>query len=396
MGRIRHQEGRVEEVGKVKKWKGHYYTYDQDGTRHHRSVDLGFKKDKPKHKAKEELRAIIERETTQQILTSGEDTFGWFWSQRFLPFQEWSSKTRYTAEGIMKNHVLPTLGPVKLNQIDKYRIQILVQSLKGYSEGLCQMVRYFIRRTLDEAIEQDLITRNYAAKVKLPADRKRPTKRYLTVEEIILLLQELKPRDWLICRIAIVLGLRPAELFALKWNDFDEAHQQLRIDESYGDAGGGKMEWKPTKTEGSNGWVSMPPEIANEIRAWRKVSPPGLYLFSNCKGEPLDRRNFLVQVIQPAAIRAGILQPRPKGLPKGTVWQSRATAVNFQGFRRTCATLLQKHGNLKDAQSHLRHASSATTMKHYIQQIPASTRAAIEGLDAELFGSKPIARLSVQ
>jgi len=46
-------------------------------------------------------------------------------------------------------------------------------------------------------------------------------------------------------------------------------------------------------------------------------------------------------------------------------------------MRRTLGTDLQKHGTMKDAQGALRHASIKTSADVYVQEIPASVRAAI-------------------
>jgi hypothetical protein len=46
-------------------------------------------------------------------------------------------------------------------------------------------------------------------------------------------------------------------------------------------------------------------------------------------------------------------------------------------MRRTLGTDLQKYGTMKDAQGALRHASIKTTADVYMQEIPASVRAAI-------------------
>jgi len=81
------------------------------------------------------------------------------------------------------------------------------------------------------------------------------------------------------------------------------------------------------------------------------------------KGQKVPRRakNFLKWRIYPIADRLKI----PRKL------------VTFQVIRRTLGTDLQKHGTMKDAQGILRHASIKTTANVYMQEIPASVRAAI-------------------
>ena len=39
---------------------------------------------------------------------------------------------------------------------------------------------------------------------------------------------------------------------------------------------------------------------------------------------------------------------------------------------------------VKDVQAHLRHTTAKTTLDHYIKEIPASVRAAVESLDSLL------------
>ena len=68
----------------------------------------------------------------------------------------------------------------------------------------------------------------------------------------------------------------------------------------------------------------------------------------------------------------------------GPVRDGYLVGVNHQAFRRTCATYMQKHGTVKDVQSHLRHASATTTVGLYMKEIPVSVRAAVAELDKAL------------
>ena len=63
LGRDRHQDGWVEEVGtRIKKWRGHYYIYernaDGDDVRRHKTITLGAKARMRKGDAQEILDAI--------------------------------------------------------------------------------------------------------------------------------------------------------------------------------------------------------------------------------------------------------------------------------------------------------------------------------------------------
>lgn len=386
MARQRYQEGRLEKTGAkgAEKWKGHFYTYDNQGKRHHRAVIIGTVKEKTKTDALKEMRRIIEKETGVVQPAKETDSFGWFWEERFVPFQTWTPPTRQNILGLFRKHVLPDLNGVPLSEINKVHIQKLMLKLESKSYSLSKHIRTYLRASLREANDQGVIPKDPTRGVKILADRHKACNRHLTEQELRRLLQELSARDQLIVRIAVVCGLRPGELFALKWEDFHPETGQLRIDETYRD-----QAWKPTKTTRSNGWVTLPPAIAAELQLWRKWNPEARLIFSGPRkpNHPINADNFVYRVLFNAAIRAKIMQARPANLPKGARWVDKTTAVNFQAFRRTCATWCLKNGNVKDAQVHLRHTNPATTLTHYIQEIPESVRHAVEGVDSYFFSA---------
>jgi len=93
--------------------------------------------------------------------------------------------------------------------------------------------------------------------------------------------------------------------------------------------------------------------------------------------------NYERDVIVPAAIRAGIMPAPSKDRTKGDPKRDKATAVNFQAFRRTFATWMQRtHATVKDVQGAMRHSSPDQTLKVYMREIPAGVRAAVDALDS--------------
>jgi integrase len=92
------------------------------------------------------------------------------------------------------------------------------------------------------------------------------------------------------------------------------------------------------------------------------------FVFRSRKKAPLNGHNYHRRFLAPLAKKNGI------------------EGLTFQCLRRTFATLFQKHGTVKDAQSQLRHSDAGTTMNIYTQEIPSSVRAAVEALDQRLCG----------
>jgi integrase len=60
--------------------------------------------------------------------------------------------------------------------------------------------------------------------------------------------------------------------------------------------------------------------------------------------------------------------------------------VTFQVLRRSCATRNQKHGSMKDVQSHLRHARIETTGNVYMQPVAASVQQMVEADITDILG----------
>ncbi len=178
------------------------------------------------------------------------------------------------------------------------------------------------------------------------------------------------------------MGLRPGELVALTWKDYDLMKTELRVDKAWVCG-----QIQDTKTEASVATIWVPASIAQGLSEWKKATTSDSpYIFPTRRGGPMCRMYFL-RIIKEAAVRAGIIQPRPKGLPKGQVW-AKETMVNFQAMRRSCATWSGQGASIKDVQTIMRHAKAETTLKYYQKAIPESVKAAQVALDARIaFGA---------
>ncbi|MDE3167469.1 MAG: tyrosine-type recombinase/integrase, partial [Acidobacteriota bacterium] len=158
------------------------------------------------------------------------------------------------------------------------------------------------------------------------------------------------------------LGLRPGELFALRWNDVER--HRIRVDSSVVDGHEGA-----TKTKASKSFVWMPSSLATELDWWRSNSEdtrPEAFLFPSDRGTAISTNNYLKRVLQSAGKRIGL------------------AGINHQVLRRTCSTHMAQFASVKDVQAHLRHTTAKTTLEHYIKEVPESVRAAVESLDSLL------------
>jgi integrase len=367
MGRDRYQEGSLVLVGKrVKKWRGHFYVYrrqaDGSEVRRFRNILLGLKAEMDKGAARTKLREIIARETKDATPAPLAVTLRWFYENRFLPQKEqkWKVTSRPKTKRFIENYLLKRFGDTLLEDLRKFSLQTYLNDLAPkFSKSVLTKIRVYFNSILDEAVELEMLVKNPAAKLEVPRSGKKVSAAHLKPEQIPLILFHLCERDRLIVRMFLVLGLRPGEMFALRWND--KQGNSLRIDSSVSDGIEGD-----TKTEGSDAFVWMPASIETELEFWRSASKraeDGDFIFPSSTGTAIGTNNFLYRVLKHAGKESGI------------------QGVNHQMLRRTCSTYMAQLSTVKDVQAHLRHASAATTLEHYIKSVPVSVRIAVESLD---------------
>lgn len=380
MGRARYQRGRIEEYGTpVRKWKVHWYVYlvgaDGKERRFHKNRLIGKKPGQTvpmnaadlalpeltKAQAQAVLDQLIRESCGLQVppRRDGAIKFGEFWRSQWLPLHEgsWRRNTRIVNMLMLEKHIAPRWDNEQLGRIDAPAVSAWLTDLaKTYSSSAVHKARVYVRAILEEAVEQGYLSKNPVRKVKRPHTEKRVDRTYLRPEEVARLRIEMRGfRDQLILDILLATGMRPGELFALRWSDM--LNGALYIDESFTR---GHME--VPKTPSSIAAVVIPESIAARLAEWGRESSPAPtdFIFPATTGKPIHSENWRKRTLAPAAKRAGI-------------------RCTFQIIRRTVTTLSIDGGvSVKAVQAQLRHAHSQTTMDVYAQIVTEGQRAAAE------------------
>ena len=375
-GRERGQNGSLEVVGKqLKRWRGHYFIYElKEGKegRKHKAVILGQRSKMSRKEAADALRAVIAQSAELPVEKHPEMTFGQFWRERFLPLyqQKWKSSSRKTQIDNIERYCVAQIEDKFLKELDRFSLQMHANRLaQRFSKSVVAKYVIWCRAILEEAVDQEVIPKNPAKKLMMP-ETKPENKRFLQLDEIAIVLEKLSFRERLILRISLILGLRPGELFALRWNDVDG--HSLRLDEETVDG-----EVFPTlKTKGSRGFIALPTLLREGLIEWREMQNPEFgedFIFPNADGGVYRLDNYRADILRPALNRV----EKETGIG----------GIDFRACRRTCATHLSQHGGIKEVQAHLRHSRATTTLDVYIQEIPKAVRDAVERLDAAMVGS---------
>jgi integrase len=362
-----------------KVWWGRWVEWTADGTKRRPERILGeIAKFPTKREAREELNRVIRESSGRVTPMPKAPTFKDIWDRYYtLNKSHWGKAHQGAVEPVMRRGILPQIGQRNIAQLTHEPVQAALNHMAemslligkknqytriGYSESALKTARTYMKAVFEFAIDENVIARNPARKLILP-DARKPCERFLSIDEVRRLLAVATGREQVTLRLLLVGGLRPAELFALRTNDIRSG--VLRIDEAVKErerqASGRRI--GSTKTDESDGIVSLSADLETKLRAWADTRPAGALLFPSERGTTWRIGNYLKRVLKPLAVSVGIED------------------LTFQCLRRTCATHFG--GTVKDAQTQMRHTDPAITLRHYKKTIPESQRAAVEALDAE-------------
>ena len=131
----------------------------------------------------------------------------------------------------VKNHIKPAIGHYKLKALRQDIIQKFVNSLSGKGLAPSTVLDFFkvLSNALETAVDDGLIVRNVANRVKLPKTTK-PQITVLTQEQQNAFVEQAKVTYMGVVYIFdLCTGMRLGELLGLKWQDIDFEQNQLHI-----------------------------------------------------------------------------------------------------------------------------------------------------------------------
>jgi integrase len=252
------------------------------------------------------------------------------------------------------------------------------------SRRVIEGARNTLRAALNNAIREELISRNVAELVALPKARKKSRRRTSwTVEEARRFLESSRNDDdplYALWVLILVLGLRRGEAMGLVDDDsiIDESAEEIGLEWQLARAGGYPLRHKQQlKSDGSVETLPVPPIVLTALRlarrqqadrrtpAWPQVCICGerhQLLFTTSTGKPIEPRN-LKRSFDARCRKAGVRQ------------------IKIHDTRRTCGSLLAALDvHPRVAMAILRHSRIALTMEVYTQVPDKTTRDALKRL----------------
>jgi integrase len=261
-------------------------------------------------------------------------------------------------EEVVRLHLKPSLGIIKLDRINALQIQSLYRAKldSGLSPRTVQIIHVTLHKALKQAVRWSLLPRNIVDGVDPPKAPKKEIKP-LSEEQVKRLL-EAAQGDKLeaLYVLAITTGMRSGELLGLQWEDVNLQAGIVQVRRSIFN---GRIE--APKSASGNRNIRL---TGTSIRALREHERTGEWVFSSQAGTSISVHNLHNRSWKPLLVRAE--------LPHTT---------RFHDLRHTCATLLLTKGvHPKIVQEMLGHSSITITLDTYSHVLPNMQEEAVEAM----------------
>jgi integrase len=334
---------------------------------------------KSKKEALELLRRVQQEQQQGTLVEGPQQTLGQFlpdWLKTHKQSIRPRSYERY--EAIIRLHLVPTLGKIKLQKLTPQQLdRLYTQKLEeGLHPTTVTAIHNMLHTALDKAMRLGLLARNVCELVSPPRVVHKEMKP-LTLEQIHALLAAAKGHSLeALFVLAVTTGMRRSELFGLKWQDIDFSKGLLQVRRALirMPTGGGYKE-SELKTEKSRRSIVLTVKALEALKehhrqqlearakvgnAWQDHD----YVFCTPVGTHLTPgHNGLVQL-------------------KKLLEKANLPNIRFHDLRHSTATLLLSEGvHPKVVQEILGHSEISMTMDTYSHVLPTMQKDAMSRLD---------------
>jgi integrase len=278
-------------------------------------------------------------------------------------------------EGLLRNHINPSLGATQMNQLTSARVrEWRAIMLRGGKPGATAVAKCYrlLHAIFATAVEDGLVPRNpciiKGAAIERPAERP-----VASIAQVFEIADAIEPQYRAMVMLGTFCSLRLGEIRALRRRHVDVLHRTVRVEEQIQELSNGELVVGPPKSDAGVRTVAIPPAIVPEIEAhldaYVGVETDAM-LFTNLAGGPLRRATFYT-VWGRAAKRVGI------------------TGLRFHDLRHTGNTLAAMTGaTTKELMSRMGQSSprAALIYQHATQ---ARDEAIANGLSSLIEAQRP-------
>jgi integrase len=287
----------------------------------------------------------------------------------FVPHKRklWKESSSRTTIERIDAYLMPALEAVDVREMTRERLQrLLDRSAEHLSRSVIDHLRWDLKSILELAVNDGLMKANPAGSLVTPKWAKTTERPVMTKSDYSLGLSVLDLRERIVYNLAGLAGLRPGEIFALRWAKVGQALIEV-AERVYC----GLLD--TPKTARGRRDAALPPDLAADLEEWRRLSPdsrPEALVFPSERGTFLARDNFLRRNLQTKLAKVGL------------DW------VNFQVLRRTQASVGHMEHIDPKVMADQRGHGIGVAVDVYTRSDVASRREAVSRLEAAMKGGK--------
>jgi len=271
-------------------------------------------------------------------------------------------------EGIVRNHIKPHIGGLKLAKILPAHIQGMYSAMErqGASMSTRDHTHSVICRALNVAIRWGLVARNACDAIDAPKAIEKDIQPLTSEQAATLMRESQSDRLHALFVLAVTTGMRQAELFGLKPGDINGATVHVRRTLQFIK---GRLLVKEPKSKAGKRSIQLPQIAVDALHDHRRQmlaegNAGSEWLFCNTVGGPLRKSNFIRRIYKPLLKRACL------------------PMIRFHDLRHTSATILLSLGlHPKIVQERLGHAKISMTLDTYSHVLPNMQQQAATKLD---------------
>lgn len=254
--------------GSLKKVDGHWVARWREGGRE-RSQVIGYYPKMRQAEAENILAQIVQPVNARRLDLKVRKTFEQFVKDPYLPFygRKWKRSTLAANTNRISVHLLPVFGDKAIADLGWKEMQrFLDEKAADLSYSVVAHLRWDLRQILHMAVIEQEIDRNPAELLFVPRVAKRPEHRVMAIEEARQCLTVLDERERLMVGLAVLAGMRPGEILALRCGRVSSDLVDIRERVYKGDL-------DTPKTVNSVRQVVVPRQLMTALHAWIERLP---------------------------------------------------------------------------------------------------------------------------
>jgi integrase len=297
-------------------------------------------------------------------------------SQRLKP----RTVERYS--GLIRIHVLPVLGDLRLGKLNPQHLTALYASLRaaGAARASIAQLHWVLHSALDKAVLWQLVTRNVADRADAPEPQSHQMI-VLTLDQSRTIIEATAGTEiGTLYLMALHTGMRQGEMLGLRRMDVDTETQMVDVNATLSRIDGKWQRGSPKSKAGIRR-IRMTSTLANTLTrhfTWQgerhlalghRIGPETL-IFTDAWGEPINGFHVTERMFKPLLRRLG--------LPE----------VRFHDLRHAFASMMLSNGERVDLVSRmLGHSKPSITLNVYAHLMPGDQEEAVSRLDRMLGGA---------